>query len=197
MKNFLNPRRFATFSVVKKTGSRLVEVRLVAGLAVSLAVISVVPQMVSQAQGSYVPSRVSNVSAQPSASGTIVSIAADSPLSRAQNWQDSEGYHLVFPNTVPADSLKAARGVRVRRVGTSLEVLLQTKPGSKVSVHPDGNHVNLVVDKKLEARTLDGDSGYEPNSSQEQQLFHDSQQSRQTRLDSAPTDASSNSRSSS
>ena len=85
----------------------------------------------------------------------------------------------------------------MRRVGTSLEVLLQTKPGSKVSVHPDGNHVNLVVDKKLEARTLDGDSGYEPNSSQEQQLFHDSQQSRQTRLDSAPTDASSNSRASS
>lgn len=170
MKNFLNPRRFATFGVVKKTGSRLVEVKLIAGLAVSLAVISVVSQIVSQAQDSYVPSRVYNVSAQPSASGTVVSITADSPLSRAQNWRDSEGYHLIFPNTVPADSLKAARGVRVRRVGTSLEVLLQTKPGSKVSVQ------------------------YEPNSPGERQLFPDSQQSRQTRLDSAPLDSSSNSR---
>jgi HEAT repeat protein len=170
MKNFLNPRRFTTFSVVKKTGALLVEVRLVAGLAVSLAVISVVPQIVSQAQDAYVPSKVYNVSAQPSASGTVVSITADSPLSRAQNWQDSEGYHLIFPNSVPADSLKVAGGVRVRRAGTSLEVLLQTKPGSKVSVQ------------------------YEPNSPGERQLFPDSQQSRQTRLDSTPLDSSSNSR---
>jgi len=194
MKNSLNPRRFATLSVVKKTASRLVGVRLFAGLAVSLAIISVVPQMVSQAQHAYVPSKVSNVAAQPFANGTIVSIAAVSPLSRAQNWQESEGYHLVFPNTIPADSLKAARGVRVRRVGTSLEVLLQTKPGSKVAVQADGNHVNLMVDRKLEARHLEGDSRYEPNSSAD---FHDSQQSRQTRLDSALPDASSNSRASS
>lgn len=193
MKNFLNPGRFATFSVVKKTGSRLVEVRLVAGLAVSLAAISVVPQIVSQAQHSYAPVRVSSVSAQPSASGTVISIAANGPLNRAQNWQDSEGYHLVFPSTLPADSLRVARGVRVRRVGTSLEVLLQTTSGSRVSVQPDGNHVYLVVDRKLEARPLEGDSRYEPNSSEEQQLFRDPQQSRQTQLDSA----SSNSRASS
>ena len=107
-----------------------------------------------------------------------MSIAADSPLSRAQNWQDSEGYHLVFPNAVPAYSLTAARGVRVRRVGTSLEVLLQTKPGAKVTIQPDGNHFNLIVDRKLEPRALEGDSRYEPNSSE------DLQQSSQTGLGS-------------
>ena len=149
--------------MVKKTVSRLVEFRLGIALALSLAAIGVVPQAVSQAQSSDAPSKVSSVSARPSANGTVVSIAADSPLSRAQNWQDSEGYHLVFPNTVPADSLRVARGVRVRRVGTSLELLLQTEPGSRVSVQPDGNHVYLVVDRRLDARSLE-----------------DSQQSRQT-----------------
>ncbi len=160
-----------------------------AGLALSLALISAVPQTVSQAQISYVPARVSTVSAQPSASGTVISIAANGPLNRAQNWQDSEGYHLVFPNTLPADSLRVARGVRVRRIGTSLEVLLQTTSGSRVSVQPDGNHVYLVVDRKLEARPLVGDSRYEPNSSEEQQLFRDPQQSRQTQLDSASSNS--------
>jgi HEAT repeat protein len=178
--------------MVKKAGSRLVEVRLVASLALALAFVSVVALMISQAQASYVPGKVSSVLAQPSANGTVVSVAAEGPLNRAQNWHDSEGYHLVFPNTVPADSLKLAGGVRVRRIGTSLEVLLQTKPGSRVSLQPDGNYLYLVVDRKLEARLLDGDSRYEPSSAEEQQLFRDPQ-SRQTQLDSA----SSNLRSSS
>lgn len=187
MKNFLNPRRFTTLSVVKKTGSRLVELRLIAGLAVVLALISVGSQRVSQAQDSYFPGRVSSVSAQPSGNGTVISIASDSHLNRAQNWQDSEGFHLVFPNTAPAGSMKVARGVRVRRIGTSLEVLLQTKPGSRVSVQPDGNHVYLVVDRQLDARPLEGDSRYEPNSSEEQQLFRDPQQSSNSRTASGET----------
>lgn len=183
MKNSLNPARFAAFSVVKKTALRLVEFRLAfrlgAALALSLAAIGAVPQLVSQAQSSNVTSKVSSVSARPSANGMVVSIAADSPLTRTQNWQDSEGYHLVFPNTEPVGSLKVASGVRVRRVGTSLEVLLQTKPGSRVSVQPEGNNLYLVVER-LEARSLEGDSGHQPNSFEQQQPFQDSQQSRQT-----------------
>lgn len=182
MKKFFNKRRFATFCLGKKTGSRLAVVKFVAALVLMFAAVGIVPHLVSQAQKVHVPNKVSNVSAQPSAGGTVVSIAADTPLSRAQNWQDSEGYHLILPNTVSVDSLKGARGVRVRRVGTSLEVILQTKPGSKVSVQPDGNHINLVVDRKLDAGS-DGDSQNETNSSSEQELFQDSQQSRR---DTAP-----------
>lgn len=183
MKNAFNLKRSAIFSLVQETGLQLAGFRLVAVMALSFAIMGVAPHLVSQAQRSYVPSKVSNVSAQPSAGGTVVSIAADGPLGRAQNWQDSEGYHLVLPNTVSVDSLKAARGVKVRRVGTSLEVLLQTKPGSKVSVQSEGNRINLLVDKKLEARA-DADSQTATNSP-EQQLFEDSQ-SRQWRRDSAP-----------
>lgn len=167
--------------MVQRTGSRVVEVRLVAGLLLSLAAMSVVPQMVSQAQGSYAPIRVFHVSAQPAGGGTVVSIAADNPLRPTQNWQDGEGFHLVFPNTIPSEFLKSERGVRVRRVGTSLELLLQTKAGARVSVQPDGSHVNLIVDSNLEARPLEGDSRSQPNSSEAQ------------RLDSTPNDPSSNS----
>ena len=178
----LSPARFAAFSVVKKTALRLVESRLAfrlgAALALSLAAIGAVPQLIIQAQSSNVTSKVSSVSARPSANGMVVSIAADSPLTRTQNWQDSEGYHLVFPNTEPAGSLKIARGVRVRRVGTSLEVLLQTKPGSRVSVQPEGNNLYLVVES-LEARSLEGDSGHQPNSFEQQQPLQDSHQSGQ------------------
>ena len=156
MKNFFNQVRFATFCVAQKTGSRLIEVRLTAASALLLVVITVFTQVASQAQESYAPSKVSDVSAQPFANGTLVSIAADSPLSRPQNWQDSEGYHLVIPNAVAGDSLKAARGVRIRSVGTSLEVLLQITPGSRVSLQAEGNHLNLVVDGKLEPRFLSG-----------------------------------------
>ena len=145
----------------------------------ALSIVIIVSQVVSRAQSSYGLSRVSNVSAQPSATGTIVSIAVDSPLRPAQNWQDSEGYHLVFPNTVPTESLKAGRGVRVRRVGTSLEVLLQITSGSRVTLQPDGNHVYLIVDKKLEARPLNGDLRYEPSPSIDQ----NSQQTSQNRTD--------------
>lgn len=116
----------------------------------------------------------------------MVSIAADSPLGRAQNWQDSEGYHLVLPDTVPADSLKAIRGVKVRRVGTSLEVLFKTKPGSTVNVQAEGNEITLVVDRKLEAPPLAGEPRNDSKSSEEQQLFEDRKNAKQSQRNTAP-----------
>ena len=116
----------------------------------------------------------------------MVSIAADSPIGRPQNWQDVEGYHLVLPDTVPADSLKNIRGVRVRRVGTSTEVLFQTKPGSSVNVQAEGNEITLVVDKKLEAQPMEREARNDTKSPEEQQLFKDAANARQSSRDSAP-----------
>jgi HEAT repeat protein len=185
MKNAFNLRRFTIYGLDRKTNVRLVRFRLVTVTALVFLAIGVVPHSISQAQNSYVPSRVSNVSAQTSASGTVVSIAADSPLTRAQSWQDSEGYHLVFPNAVAVDSLKATRGVKIRRVGSSLEVLLQTKPGSKVSIQAEGNQINLLVDRKLEARPLDSEV-HDTRSSEEQQLFEEPRPFNQLSRDPAP-----------
>ena len=134
-----------------------------------------VPQAVAHAQYSYVSTRTASVSAQPAASGAIISITADGPLMRAQNWQDSEGYHLVLPNTT-ANSLKAVRGVKLRRIGSSLEVLLQTKAGSKVTVQAEGNQINLVVDKKLEPRAVETEFPIETRPATEKQLFDNSTQ---------------------
>jgi HEAT repeat protein len=183
MKNLFNLKRFATFCVVQKTGSPA-GLRLIALLVLSFAAAGVAPHLVSEAQKREVPSKVWSVAAQPSGDGTVVWLTADTPLSSAQNWQDSEGYHLVLPNTVSVDSLKSVRGVKVRRVGTSLEVLLQTKSGSRVSVQSEGNEISLLVDKKLEARA-DANSQLETISS-EKQLLEDSPQYKQYRRDTAP-----------
>jgi HEAT repeat protein len=139
-----------------------------------LFVVTVVPQAVAQAQSSYASTRTASVSAEPAASGAIISITADGPLMRAQNWQDSEGYHLVLPNTTSANSMKAIRGVKLRRIGSSLEVLLQTKAGSKVTVQAEGSQINLVVDKKLEPRAVENEFPVETGTSAEQQLFDNS-----------------------
>ena len=178
--------RYAALSFVKGPALRLIGVKLLGSLALSCAAIGIVPLLVSQAQRLYMPVRVSNVSAQVSGSGTVVSILADGSLARAQTWQDNEGFHVVLPSTVAADSLKTARGLKVRRVGSSLEVLLQTKPGVRVSVQSDGNHLSLLVDGKLETRSFDFDSRPESNSSEERRLFEDPQFSNLGRQDSAP-----------
>ncbi|HEV7797029.1 MAG TPA: HEAT repeat domain-containing protein [Pyrinomonadaceae bacterium] len=189
MKNPFNLKRSAISSLGQKTGGQPAGLRLVAVLALLFAVMGLAPRLVSHAQRPRVPIKVWNVAAQPSAGGTVVWITADAPLNRAQNWQDSEGYHLVLPNTVSGDSLKSARGVKIRRVGGSLEVLLQTKPGSKVSVQAEGNEISLLIDKKLDARgdgESRGDSQPATNSATEQQLFEDVNKSGQWRRDPAP-----------
>ena len=52
---------------------------------------------------------VSAVSSRTEASGTVVSIAADGSLSRAQTWQDRNGYHVVVPGGAANSQLKVAQ----------------------------------------------------------------------------------------
>ncbi|HSS21419.1 MAG TPA: HEAT repeat domain-containing protein [Pyrinomonadaceae bacterium] len=154
MKNAFTLRRLAIYCLARTTSLRLIGSRLVFSLALMLAAVGLVPQQVSRAQrpGS---TKVVNVSVQSSGNGDIAWINADGPIPRAQNWQDSEGFHLVLPNTVALDSVKTVRGISFRRVGNSLEVLLKTKPGTKVNLLSDGNEINILVDKKLETRSLE------------------------------------------
>jgi HEAT repeat protein len=155
MKNLSNPS--ATTSLVQPTGLPRVNFRLVVAVTLLLAAICVAPRLVSQAQKPDGPVTVKGISSQGSTTGTLVSIAADGSLSKAQTWQDSEGYHVVLPNTVPVDSLKSGRGVRVRKVGDSLELLLQTKPGTRVSVERGHNQLNFVIDGRLEPTPSDSE----------------------------------------
>jgi HEAT repeat protein len=182
MKYFFNPKRV---SFVEMAGTMPLVFRLLTALSMFFAV-TVAPVLVSQAQKLDVPAKVSTVTAQPSSTGTVVSIAADSSLGRAQTWQDNEGYHVVLPNAVPTASLKATRGVKVRQVGHSLEVLLQTKPGARVSMQSANTQLHVAIDSKLEPRSPDYDSHGESPLANERRLFEGPESPTPRRQQSAP-----------
>jgi HEAT repeat protein len=75
--------------------------------------------------------------------GSVVSVSADGSLSRAQTWQDAEGFHVVIVNGQAA--VAGSCGVRVRRVGNSLELVIPVRQGASVTVEPRGNRLDLVV----------------------------------------------------
>jgi HEAT repeat protein len=149
---------------------------ILAAVILLLAAVGVVPALVSRAQKLDGLTTVKGVSSQGSSTGTVVSIAADGSLKSAQTWQDNEGYHVVLPNTVPAEALKLGRGVRLRKVGDSLELVLQTKPGTRVSVEGGPNQLNFLIDGKLEtASPADSDRKVATAPVRDNQSFEQSQ----------------------
>lgn len=104
----------------------------------------------------YSPLRVSSVVAQPSAVGTTISIVAEGSLRRAQTWQDSEGYHVVVPYATAQNSIKPIRGIKFRRLGQSLEILVQVGQGTGVSAQVDDNRLTLFVNDSLDPRPESG-----------------------------------------
>jgi HEAT repeat protein len=157
MKNVIKSRQSVTFGLHQNRLFSLVWMNHSVTFVIFALAMLIVPTMKGNAQNLYGPNRVSSVSVEPSAAGVVVSIAAEAPVVRAQTWQDSEGYHLVLPNTAADSSLRAIRGVKFRRIGSSLEVLLQTKAGSKVIAQAANNQINLVVDRKLDSRPAESE----------------------------------------
>ncbi|HKE60507.1 MAG TPA: HEAT repeat domain-containing protein [Pyrinomonadaceae bacterium] len=94
---------------------------------------------------------VSRLSSRQTGSSTLVSIAANGSLLRAQTWQDTDGFHVVIPDAQLSD-VKETRGIRVRSQGRSVDILLQTKPGAPVAIQPGENRLNLSVEGKLQAK---------------------------------------------
>src|SRR6266852_2562660 len=165
--------------------ARLFKLRRLSGLMLALAVVFILPLLASQAQRLRVPVKVSTIAVQPFTGGNTISIVADGSLGRAQTWQDAEGYHVVLPNAVAVDSLSMARGVRIRRLGASLEILVQTKAGANVYVQADGNRMQLNVDGKLQPRALEVDRAVS-GSTEEQLLFEDPRSKTQAPGDTQP-----------
>jgi HEAT repeat protein len=130
-------RRDARFSAW--TASRCVRLGLVGSLGASLALM--MNDHAPRAQQRYTEPTVKVTSV--TTSGNVVSISADGPLNRAQLWQDPEGFHVVLVNGQAAGGVGA--GVRTRRVGNSLELVVPVKRGANVTVEPRGNRLDLVV----------------------------------------------------
>jgi HEAT repeat protein len=122
-------------------------------LTMSLLLLSVAltPILAPFAQKKEGTVKVTGVSSHKSGDGTVVTVSADAPLTRTQTWQDEEGFHLTLPNAGPGDLKGLPRGVTVRNLGKSLEVVVALKKGAGVTVDPQFNHLNLIVNGAVDA----------------------------------------------
>ncbi|HEX8070002.1 MAG TPA: HEAT repeat domain-containing protein [Pyrinomonadaceae bacterium] len=105
------------------------------------------PAVTPQAQrgANEQPVNVTGVSARPRGGDAVVSISGDGALNRAQTWQDDEGFHVVVYKGQSALKTGLPRGVKARRVGDSLELVVPVKSGGRVYVQPGANQLDLVV----------------------------------------------------
>jgi HEAT repeat protein len=108
------------------------------------------------------PYKVTGVSSRKTSGGTVVTVSADSQLNRTQTWQDEEGFHMSLPGASPGALKGLPRGVTVRNLGKSLEVVVAVTPGTSVTVDPRFNQLNLIVNGKLD--TAQGEAQLNPPS---------------------------------
>lgn len=184
MNNLLNLSGYAIGGSAAQLDQRQAGVRLAAVATLLLATLGIMPS------GTYAQRpeiKVTSVSAQGGANGTNISIAADAALGKAQTWQDNEGYHVVIPNSQASPSLRSTKGIKIRRVGTSLEVLIQTKPGARVNVLSADNKLNLAVEGKLENRTLDYNSPAVAAAREEARVYQEQQNLNSGNVSGSPT----------
>jgi HEAT repeat protein len=131
-----------------------------AAVSLLLLGIALVPMVSPFAQRKDGPVNVTGVSSHKTGDGAVVTVSADAPLTRTQTWQDDEGFHLVLPKTGPSQLKGLPRGVIVRNLGKSLEVVVAVKPGSGVTVDPRFNRLNLIVKGSVD--TTQGEAQLEP-----------------------------------
>lgn len=108
--------------------------------------------------GRDVPVNVTNINTRRTAQGAVVTLSADAPLNRTQTWQDAEGFHVTLPYAGQSP-VKGGAGVKVRRVGNSLEVVVPVRAGASVMVQPRFNRLDLIVN---------GDAGVTNNNNDSQ-----------------------------
>ena len=87
---------------------------------------------------------VTGIASRTNGDTTIVTLTADTALTRAQTWQDRDGsFNVVLPRG--QTNIRGGRGVQVQRVGDSLQIVVQARPGANVTVHPRLNQLELIV----------------------------------------------------
>lgn len=96
--------------------------------------------------------QITGVATRTSDKESVVSISADGNLTHAQTWQDKNGdFHIILPKGHTAlRHSGTARGVKMQRVGDSLEIVVQSKLGASVTVQPRFNRLDLIVNGALQ-----------------------------------------------
>lgn len=93
---------------------------------------------------------VTGVASSTQGGNSVVSISGDGAMSHAQTWQDKDGtFNVVVPYGKTSLPARGAGGVRVERVGESLQIIIPAKRGSSVTVRPNANRLDLVIDGGL------------------------------------------------
>jgi HEAT repeat protein len=147
-------------------------------LTLLLAAVAFVPSLALRAQKAKdSPVHVAGVSERKTASGSVITLSADMPLTRTQTWQDSEGFHLILPHAGRSQVKGIPKGVRVRQLNESLELVLPIKQGASVTVEPQFNHLNLVVNGAMDTSRSEVDESAAP--SRQRQSYEREQQSQQ------------------
>lgn len=127
-------------------------------LTLILALLALKPSDQARAQRAKdAPLNITEIQSRPTGKGTVVSVLADGPLTRTQSWNDGEGFHLIFPYGGRSPLSRLPRGVKVRRLDRSLEIVVPVTPGSNVTVQPLFNRLNLVVNGEID--TAHGGAG--------------------------------------
>lgn len=133
-----------------------------AALGVALALTVSTDRPLAQRAGKDVPVKVTGVNARTSDKEAVVTISGDGNLTRAQTWQDKDGFHVILPKgQTDLRSSGAPRGVKVQRVGDSLEIIVPTKPGSTVTVNPKFNRLDLIVNGGIQEDAAQGGANVE------------------------------------
>src|ERR1043165_5990155 len=121
-------------------------------LTLLLALLALKPSEATKAQRAKdAPLNITEIQSRPTGKGTVVSVMADGPLTRTQTWNDGEGFHLTFPYAGRSPLRRVPRGVKVRRLDRSLEIVVPLTAGSNVTVHPLFNLLNLVVNAEIDS----------------------------------------------
>lgn len=142
------PRLWATVARSLKSQRRQTVRALCVGLL--LVGVALTPSVAPFAQKKEGPVKVTGVSSRKAGSNTVVTVSADAPLTRTQTWQDEEGFHLTLVGAGPGGLKNVPRGVTVRNLGRSLEVVVPVKKGTGVTVSPEFNRLNLIVNGSID-----------------------------------------------
>lgn len=89
----------------------------------------------------------------------VVSISGDGNLNRAQTFQENGKFHIVLPYAKPDLAGGAPHGVKMQRVGDSLEIIVPVKSGARVIVQPRFNRLDLFVDGGLNSNSSPEENG--------------------------------------
>lgn len=134
--------------ILKQNSSKLFRCAVVIALITGTASVPLVTQHAQR--NKEVPPKVTGIYSRKTADGEVITLSADSPVTRTQSWQDENGFHLVLPNAGDSPVRGNSKGVQVRRIGNSLEIEVAVKPGSTVTVQPGGTRLDLIVSGPLE-----------------------------------------------